>query len=731
MVENPDRLSQLRASAEAKDLERFEEIWMETIASGDVPPDLIDGLIESAEPLLKDPSTPSSVATLLELLCSCVSEETPPKVVLRLYQNLLAHFSDNRQYREAFSEAFENVHPLSAPERAIYEVVGLAGAANVGESLRRLEFLLQYREGAYVFHNSGWGMGKVLSVDPFLRQVCVDLEEKPNHRVAIDAVDSILQYLESDSFQAMAFDREEELHRLRDEEPVALVTKVVESFGNPLNLKELRGHLVPTVLDTKSWSRWWSKTKKQLRDSGYFRVTDRAPHTIEKLETAVSYADEMLNNYFASEWRQARRIAKQATRRAKTDLKETWEKIAAHLIELINGSDSVKAIDAATIIDRTAAGESEQFLQRVLSNLDDGELKDALGKLPGPEAQRRAIAALVEAKPDSWLTITEDLAKGPNDVVRRAALATMESHAADRLTELIEEMLKAPRLVPEATCFLLQAYAAGDDRPALVPLRSRSPREILVMLFDLVDHLVHWSGRRSGYKETGVKLQGVLGDGDRAVFKDGIAQMGDGELRRLHERIVGQESFPTELKGILLDILSEQQPALVAQDKEVPPWEEECIYTTEAGLEKREGEFREIADVKIPKNIKDIGRAREFGDLSENAEYTAALETRDQLTAQLTRIKGELDIAKIIDRNVGTEQVGLGTHLRVVDLGTGEEKAYNMLGPWDGSPEEGTLNYRSPLARALFGMKAGEITEVELPGGTLSLKIEEIRSCFD
>ena len=60
-------------------------------------------------------------------------------------------------------------------------------------------------------------------------------------------------------------------------------------------------------------------------------------------------------------------------------------------------------------------------------------------------------------------------------------------------------------------------------------------------------------------------------------------------------------------------------------------------------MERRRDEYREITDVKMPDIFEAIGRAREFGDLSENAEYTSALEERDRLTQRATRIKEELD----------------------------------------------------------------------------------------
>ena len=92
--------------------------------------------------------------------------------------------------------------------------------ADYGAALARLERLLLFQEGAYVAHGSGWGVGTVVSVDPFLKQIKVDLENKKGHRIAIDAVDSILEPLDPQGFIALSHQKSPELERLRDSDPL-------------------------------------------------------------------------------------------------------------------------------------------------------------------------------------------------------------------------------------------------------------------------------------------------------------------------------------------------------------------------------------------------------------------------------------------------------------------------------------------------------------------------------
>jgi transcription elongation GreA/GreB family factor len=186
-----------------------------------------------------------------------------------------------------------------------------------------------------------------------------------------------------------------------------------------------------------------------------------------------------------------------------------------------------------------------------------------------------------------------------------------------------------------------------------------------------------------------------------------------------------------QVKGRLLEVLTELEPSL-GHALQTAPWEEDAIYVTAEGLSRRKQEFREIMEVKLPKNFQDIGRAAAFGDLSENAEYTSALEERDHLTKRAAKMKAELDKAKVIDSEmVKKGVVGLGSRIRLRNIATAEEVAYSVLGPWDGAPEDGVLSYLSPLGHLFLGRKEGEKVEAQLPGGKESYELLKATSHFD
>ena len=725
--------TQLHEMAMSKDLDALEESWMQTIGGGELAPDAIEGLLSVADVLVDEGQHNHRVGGWVELLCACIADDTPAPVTLRLFWTLLRLFPENRDYYSIFCETFTQVHSVTSAERAFYDVSGIAASPDVGTALDRLDELMLYREGAFVHHESGWGTGRVTGVDPLLKQVKVDLEEKAGHAIAIDAVDSILEYLPPDGFRAMRFAGAEELRTLAAEKPVDLLGKVHDDFGDKLPVKEIKANLVPGVIPTKDWTKWWNKTKGLLRDTGYFRVGDRAPHTVERLEAAVDYGEELVKEFNYSKWLDARKCAKAIARKATGELAGAWEQVVPRLVEYTEGEDITLAIDAATILERGQTGEEENVLHRVIAGVDAEALPAALAKLPGPEAQKRAAAAAVAARPGDWIELAQKLVFADSDALREVALRALEADAPDAMKTAVDGLLDAPQTSPLGFFFFLNGHVSGVDRPAMTLVGTRSQQELLRMLLDLIHHLQHRSARvdRAEFKDHIDRVQKILVADGCSLFRSGIEGMAKKELRSLHERIVGQEEFTPEVKAEVLEIITEKVPDLKVEDV-LLPWEEECLYTTSEGLERREDEFREIMDVKLPKNFEDIGRAAGFGDLSENAEYTAALETRDQLTRTATAMKDEIDRAKVITAEmVDANTVSLGTKMDVTNVDSGEKKTYSVLGPWDGNPEEGVLNYNSPLAMALFGKKAGETVQIELPAGTLNLTIDALASHFD
>jgi transcription elongation factor GreA len=151
------------------------------------------------------------------------------------------------------------------------------------------------------------------------------------------------------------------------------------------------------------------------------------------------------------------------------------------------------------------------------------------------------------------------------------------------------------------------------------------------------------------------------------------------------------------------------------------------IPMSKEGYEKKKAELDKMKHEDMPRIAEQIALARGFGDLSENAEFDAAVEAQGMLQAKINDLQNLLGAAFIVDkRTMSTEQVAFGLKVRVLDLDLNEEEDFILVGPGEDDPEQNKILITSPIGQGLVGKKVGEQAEIKIPRGVLKLKVVEI-----
>lgn len=147
------------------------------------------------------------------------------------------------------------------------------------------------------------------------------------------------------------------------------------------------------------------------------------------------------------------------------------------------------------------------------------------------------------------------------------------------------------------------------------------------------------------------------------------------------------------------------------------------IPLTVTGHAKLDAELRKLKSEDRPAVIRAIAEAREHGDLSENAEYHAAREQQSHIEGRVKELEAIIGRADVIDPKKMSGAVKFGATIELVDEDTDEEKTFQIVGEAEANIEQGLLNMKSPLARALIGREEGDSVEVKTPGGTRSYEV--------
>src|SRR6516164_1541382 len=153
----------------------------------------------------------------------------------------------------------------------------------------------------------------------------------------------------------------------------------------------------------------------------------------------------------------------------------------------------------------------------------------------------------------------------------------------------------------------------------------------------------------------------------------------------------------------------------------------ERVPMTREGYEKLKADLDRMQHAEMIQVAKRIAAAREFGDLSENAEYHAAREDQGMLQARIDALKDKLARAYIVDRSsLPDDTVVFGSRVRIKDLDSGEEEVYELVGPGQEDYDNNKILTTSPRGQGLLGKMCGDIAVIKVPRGNLRYQILDI-----
>ena len=148
---------------------------------------------------------------------------------------------------------------------------------------------------------------------------------------------------------------------------------------------------------------------------------------------------------------------------------------------------------------------------------------------------------------------------------------------------------------------------------------------------------------------------------------------------------------------------------------------------TKEGLRKLQEELDDLQTNQRAEVVQEIEVAKGFGDLSENAEYSAAREKQSRIEGRILELLDMIEHAEVIDTDAqGGDVVNVGSTVRVFDMEYEEEDEYKIVGATEADPSKLFISSESPIGAALIGARVGDTLDVETPGGSVKLRVLSI-----
>ncbi|MCU0367011.1 MAG: transcription elongation factor GreA [Bacteroidales bacterium] len=152
----------------------------------------------------------------------------------------------------------------------------------------------------------------------------------------------------------------------------------------------------------------------------------------------------------------------------------------------------------------------------------------------------------------------------------------------------------------------------------------------------------------------------------------------------------------------------------------------EFVYVTEEGLHKMREEL-DLLRTERPAIARLIADARDKGDLTENAEYSAAKEAQGMLEMKIARLEDQVARSRIIDGSrINTTTVQILNRVRIRNKASGLTMEYQLVPETEANLKEGKLAASSPIAQGIMGRKVGDVVEVKVPAGIIPFEIVNI-----
>ena len=166
---------------------------------------------------------------------------------------------------------------------------------------------------------------------------------------------------------------------------------------------------------------------------------------------------------------------------------------------------------------------------------------------------------------------------------------------------------------------------------------------------------------------------------------------------------------------------------VLSWDREQIGMTSDRIPMSKEGYEKLKAQLDRWKHEEMPRVAEQIAQARGYGDLSENAEFDAAVEAQGMLQAKINDLQNKLGRAFIVEKTtMPADRVVFGSKVRVLDLELNEQEDFILVGPGDEDYDQNKILITSPIGQGLVGKNVGDEVEVKIPRGTLKLKIVEI-----
>ena len=692
-----------------KNLNSIKDMWTKLIS---LIPEEIDFFLLVQRKVAKTISEDKS-ALLMQELYTYYKDNKKWDIAIDILKLILSIDSKDNWGRREITECFKGKYEGHSNLDVYIRSSNLTQSfRNVFEAISDFEKHIAFDAKNFVFHRS-WGVGLIRKVNNDV--LTINFGKKAGiHEMSLKmAVNALIPLKKDHIWVLKATKSRDELAKMIKDDKVWALKTIIKSFDNNCDFKRIKAELVPSILTASEWTSWNSAAKKILESDSTFGVNpnDINMYTVREHEISL---EEKLSNEFKAQ-------------------KQFFARIDI-LMKFVNADETDKGSELFadmfgyfTGFLKTVTKVNEQVLASYLV------VRDISARIP-------ALAFPVK------YTFQEIY----NDIENPREMYTLLKDTKN--TSLRHDFLMAIKMLPDWADQYIRLFPTVLSDDMLKTLinagctdkiqklvqnsfeNSRDYRESALHLFKECQEEEWFKNAGVSYEKQLIALLNIITQTFREInnhvnttenkkinraatlllFKDDtllkyMLDNGEDTIARIYTLVDDITDLDSTIKATIRNRILEKYPDFkfhATEEKSVTP---KGMLVTAKKLEEKKAEVDHIQNVEIPANAKEIGEARDKGDLKENQDYKAAKEHQHYLSVKLAKLQEELNRAVIFDPTTATTAiVSFATKVTLTNKENGKDEVYTILGPWESDPDNGVISYMSPFGNALLDHKVGE-----------------------
>ena len=700
----------------------IKQVWGKII---ELQPDDLEGLMQIEARVARALGGDRAVS-LLEVLYPHFREAENWDASVAILKRILYHDPKNNGARGELVDVYSNRYAGHSHLDDYIKISNLSQSwRNVHEAIADFEKHISFDEGHYVFHRA-WGLGRIKSIKD--DQFVIDFLKKRGHRMSLKMAVSALHILADDHFWVIraTVPRDQIKDRVKADHEWALRT-IIKSFNNAADMKRIKAELVPRILTPSEWTKWSTTARRILKTDENFGSPPGKADLYSVRDRPISFEEKTFNKF---------RSAKTFLSRVQTlheflDLSQEDSEYLGDMYQYFAGF--LKA-SSGQIENSIASLLIVERLNRDYPYLDPNvrvSFADQFADIDDLELVFTALDSAGLAR-DFLAHVRNDIGAWPHVYARiflfhplRQIVDTLVApEHADVVSRLVSDIVDDYRDYRLPFVWLVRNEG---DAGWLTKHDVRQEKVLIGMI-----HLLDLTYRDIGNKrdpQVNRKLNRQIAD---YLFKehqldDFVTTANEESITRIYTLVEDVKDLDPSIKLRLRQQIKERFPAYHFADEAEKETVRLGLLVTRAGYEGRQRELRDILEVEIPENSKEIGLALQKGDLRENAEYKAALEKQEQLKNSVSRLQEDLQNAQIFDLAEANDAViSFGTRVKLTNIESNATEQYLILGPWESDPNRNIISYLSPLGAELWNHRANDELQFTINNKDFRYRIDSI-----